>query len=390
MSRHNTPVRFGVLTFAGLAEITRRELQPCHPTGLATFRLRNYDLITGRAGTRDIRRLAGLRTAEDIFCMMGRPVPIAGQRDLVKLAPIVTRAGVLNGVSVKNSIWGSRRHRSHTFTCFVKQDRDREVRRKSIAAEVTARVAWLFPRWRHADPAELEFWGFYIGGVLHLGLRLSDERMKYRGKAPQRRKGALRPTIAAALALLADPKPGSFVVDPMCGTGTILEEAFAREERARYAGGDSAQEAVDLARQRLAACGIPVRVWDARRLPLGEAEIDCIVCNLPFGKRYSTPGQNPSLYRALVSNWHRKLKPQGRMILLTADSRALEACLVGLGLGWRRECRVKVLGAWATVYVVENGPARRARAVSWVFSTPRDGRSATQPARSRARGSRGT
>jgi hypothetical protein len=324
------------------------------------LRLRNYDLLVGAVGRGDVGRLAGLRTAEDIFCMMGRPVPIARQRDLAKLAPIVTRAGVLNGVSVKNTLWGSRRHRSHTFTCFVKQDRDREVRRKRIAAEVTARVASLFPRWRQADPAEIEFWGFYIEGVLHLGLRVSDERMKYRGKAPQRRKGALRPTIAAALALLADPSPGSFVVDPMCGTGTILEEAFAREERARYAGGDSAQEAVDLARQRLGGHGIAIERWDARRVPLGEAEVDCIVCNLPFGKRYSTPGQNPSLYRALVSNWHRKLKPRGRMILLTADSRALEDCLLGLRLGWRRECRVKVLGAWATVYAVGNAPAGRA------------------------------
>jgi len=350
-------VRFGVLTFAGLADITRRELQPCHPTELATFRLRNYDLVVGTVGRGDAGRLAGLRTAEDIFSMMGRPLPVVGQRDLAKVGPIITRAGILDGVRLKNTLWGSRKRRSRTFTCFVKQDRDREVRRKSIAAKVIARVGSCFPRWRHADPAEIEFWGFYIEGVLHLGLRLSDERMKYRGKAPQRRKGALRPTIAAALALLADPKPGSLVVDPMCGTGTVLEEAFLREKGARYAGGDSAQDAVNLARQRLGGYGIAIERWDARRLPLDEGAIDCIICNLPFGKRYSTPDENPSLYRALVAHWQRKLKPRGRMVLLTADSRALEGCLVGLGLGWRRECRAKVLGAWATVYVVENAPA---------------------------------
>jgi hypothetical protein len=269
---------------------------------------------------------------------------------------------VLNGVRLKNALWGSGKRRSHTFACFVKQDRDRDVRRKSIAGKVVDRVGSCFPRWRQADPAELEFWGFYVGEVLHLGLRLSDERMKYRGKAPQRRSGALRPTIAAALALLAEPKPGSLVVDPMCGTGTVLEEAFAREKGARYLGGDSAQDAVELARQRLKGYGIAVERWDARRLPLEEGAIDCVVCNLPFGKRYSTPGENPSLYRALVSHWRTKLKVRGRMVLLTGDSRALEGCLAGLGMGWRRECRVKVLGAWATVYVVGDAPARRARA----------------------------
>ena len=356
MSRHSTPVRFGALTFAGIADVTRRELTPCRPSELSVLRLRNHDLIVGKVDERDLTRLPGLRTAEDIFVMMGRPAPVASQRDLARLDSVLTRAEILNGVRLKNALHGPRRHRSPSFACFVKQDRDRDVRRRSIAARVAARVGSCFPRWRSADPAEIEFWGFYVDRVLHLGLRLSDEAMRYRGKSPQHRSGALRPTIAAAMALLADPEDGELVVDPMCGTGTILEEAFYRRKSARYAGGDSAQDAVRLARQRLAAYGIPIQRWDARRLPLGEATIDCIACNLPFGREYSTPDENPALYRSLVSHWRRKLKPRGRMILLTADSSALEQCLTSAGLPWHKECRAKVLGAWATIYSVENAP----------------------------------
>jgi SAM-dependent methyltransferase len=343
------------LTFAGIADVTRRELEPCRASGLDTFRLRNHDLIVGRIDGHDVPRLARLQTAEDIFWMMGEPVRVETQRDLAGLNAILTKARILSALGQKQTR-GSRRRRAPTFTCFVKQDRDRQVRRKSIAGSVTARVASLFPKWRSADPAEVEFWGFYVGQMLHLGLRLSDEKMKYRGRTPQRRRGALRPTIAGAMAVLADPKAGSLVVDPMCGTGTVLEEAFRRQREARYAGGDSSDDAVRLARERLAAYGIPIQRWDARRLPLDEDEVDCIVCNLPFGKGYSTPEENPALYRALVSHWRGKLKPAGRMILLTADSSAMEACLRGLGLSWREECRAKVLGTWATIYSVENAP----------------------------------
>jgi SAM-dependent methyltransferase len=316
--------------------------------------MRNHDLIVGRIDGRDLPRLARLQTAEDIFYMMGEPVPVVKQRDLAGLKAILTRARILNAVRQKQALGGSRRRRTPTFTCFVKQDRDRQVRRKSIAAGVTARVASLFPKWRPADPADIEFWGFYVGRVLHIGVRLSDETMRYHGREPQRRKGALRPTIAAAMAVLADPKAGWLVVDPMCGTGTVLEEAFLRQRGARYAGGDSSEQAVRLARQRLARYGIPVQRWEARRLSLGEREVECIICNLPFGKGYSTPHENPAFYRTLVSHWRRKLKPGGRMILLTADTSALEGHLRGSALTWRAECRAKVLGTWATIYSVEN------------------------------------
>jgi tRNA G10 N-methylase Trm11 len=163
------------------------------------------------------------------------------------------------------------------------------------------------------------------------------------------------------MAVLANPQAGSLNVDPMCGTGTILEEVFLRQRRARCAGGDSSEDAVRLARERLATYDIPIQRWDARSLPLEDREVDCIICNLPFGKRYSTPHQNPTLYRALLSHWRAKLRPAGRMILLTADSSTLESCLRALSLPWRRECRAKVLGAWAAIYSVKNASGRAKR-----------------------------
>jgi hypothetical protein len=195
------------LTFAGIADVTRRELAPSHASGLTTLRLRNHDLIVGRLDSRDVPRLARLQTAEDIFSMLGEPVRVVEQRDLAGLNSLITRSGILKALTQKQALGGPRRRRAPTFTCFVKQDRDRQVRRKSIAGSVTARVASLFPKWRNTDPAEIEFWGFYVGHMLHLGLRLSGETMRYHGRTPQRRQGPSAPPSPQPWPSSRIPKP---------------------------------------------------------------------------------------------------------------------------------------------------------------------------------------
>ena len=235
----------------------------------------------------------------------------------------------------------------------MKQDKDRQVRRKQIAACINEAVGSRFRKWKRSDPAAVELWGFYARETLHLGVRLSDEKMRYRGQEPPERRGALRPTVAAALVYLADPADGELIVDPMCGSGSILREGVAFNKHARYVGGDIAGDAAAESAVSLAGKGVDVREWDARDLPLEPATVDCFICNLPFGRQYSTPVANEALYPALLSNWTEKLKQGGRMVLLTADSAAVERALDTCGPAWRTEHKVKVLGTWANIYTVQ-------------------------------------
>jgi len=174
--------------------------------------------------------------------------------------------------------------------------------------------------------------------------------MRYRGQEPVLRRGALRPTIAAAMIYVADPQQDELIVDPMCGTGTVLQEGLLRNRRAQYAGGDIDDEAVALAKEGLGLRDVRIEQWDATDLPFDSNTIDCIVCNLPFGKQYSAIDDNRSLYEALLSNWTDKLRPEGRMVLLTSDTEALEGTLSHLDLRWKVVCKVKVLGVWAKIY----------------------------------------
>jgi tRNA G10 N-methylase Trm11 len=344
--------QFGVLVFAGLARIAEKELSACSPGDVQRLRLRNYDLLLFRAAVSDLGDFARLRLPEDCFYMMGDPVVIERKSDAARLRGVLSQDAILRALEFKNQLFHPKKPKGTTYNCFVKQDKDRNVHRQFIADHVCALVAGQFSRWKRGDPASVEFWGFYLDLKLLLGLRLSDNRMRYRGREPAQREGALRPTVAAALACVADPQPGELVVDPMCGTGTLLQEAIFRNDAATYVGGDIDAEAVQTCKARLADTSAQVRQWDATDLPFPEQSIDCILCNLPFGKQYSTTGDNEILYPRLISAWAGKMKPGGRMVLLTSDWQNLENGLTRCGLSHRVACEVKILGEWARVYKV--------------------------------------
>ena len=345
--------RFGLLTFAGLADMAVRELADAKPGQLSVDRLPNYDLVSFDLDTKQFERLPYMRTAEDIFLLMGHPIRVVNDRSLSELAAIMTHTRILHGLELRNMLFHPKKPKVPTFNCFVKQDRDRSVYRKAITKKMNALVAAAFPRWRNSDPATVELWGLYIDEAVHIGFRLSDNRMRYRGQKPTLREGALRPTIAAALILAAAPRRGELLVDPMCGTGTILSEGIARGNGATFAGGDQDREAVELTTRRLRGYGDCVRLWDAENLPYDSCTIDCIVCNLPFGRQFSTKSKNQLLYPALLEHWIDKLKVDGRMVLLTSDCDTLERVLRSQDLTWREEGRVKVLGVWAKIYRIQ-------------------------------------
>jgi len=344
--------QFGVLVFAGLARIAQKELSACEPRDVQCLRLRNYDLLLFRAALSDLDDFPRLRLPEDCFCMMGEPVAIERKSDAARLRGVLAQEAILQALELKNQLFRPKKPKATTYNCFIKQDQDRNVHRQFIADHVCALVAGHFSRWKRADPASVEFWGFYLDLKLHLGLRLSDSRMRYRGREPALREGALRPTVAAALACVADPQPGEMVVDPMCGTGTLLQEALFRNDAATYAGGDIDAEAVQTCKARLSGANAEIRQWDATDLPFPDQNIDCILCNLPFGKQFSTTGDNEILYPRLISAWAGKMKPGGRMVLLTSDCQNLENSLTRCGLSFRMACEVKILGEWARIYKV--------------------------------------
>jgi tRNA (guanine6-N2)-methyltransferase len=206
--------------------------------------------------------------------------------------------------------------------------------------------------WRHVEEnAAVEIWLTIHEAMAVCGLRLSDRTMRHRTYKEEHRPASLRPTVAAALVRLAEARSGELVVDPMCGVGTILGEQLARQpEGLRVLGGDLDLDALRSARANLRHLGQPGLVrWDARRLPLPAGSVGCIISNPPFGVQLGEPAEVVRLYRQMVPEYDRVLRPGGRVVLLVAEVAALREAVRPLPWQLLRQVRLRVLGQRATL-----------------------------------------
>lgn len=206
------------------------------------------------------------------------------------------------------------------------------------------------------DNAAIEFWLTIDGATAVCGLRLSDRTMRHRTYKGEHLPASLRPTVAAAMVRLAGVRAGQVVLDPTCGAGTLLAELFAAaakfHEPIVALGGDLEHNAARAATINLRRLG-EARLcrWDARCLPLEPASVDHVICNPPFGKQLSSPEEVGPLYRDLVAEMDRVLRPGGRAVLLTSDFEKLREPAEAAGWKASRKVRVVVLGQPARISV---------------------------------------
>lgn len=220
-------------------------------------------------------------------------------------------------------------------------------------------LAGVFPAsWKAAEEnASVEVWLTIHGNQAVCGLRLSDRTMRHRTYKTEHMPASLRPTVAAAMARLAGTGPEMVVLDPMCGAGTILAEQveLARQrgfDRLTIWGGDIERSALLAASANLKRFRPDLlAIWDACRLPLPQGSVDRIICNPPFGKQLSNPEEIGPLYRRMITEWDRVLKPDGRAVLLVAEPAALLDAIRPVGWGAQKQYRIRVLGLPALLSV---------------------------------------
>jgi tRNA (guanine6-N2)-methyltransferase len=212
--------------------------------------------------------------------------------------------------------------------------------------------------WRIAEEnAAVEFWLTIHDDSAICGLRLSDRTMRHRLYKLEHRPASLRPTIAAAMIRLAEIRPRHVVVDPMCGAGTLLAERLAvgqllRGGCAPVSGGDLDFGAVRAAAINLRRLGPALLArWDARRLPLASASVDRLLSNPPFGKQLSSPEEVGPLYRAMLSEYDRVLRPGAIAVLLVSAAGLVRSAARGVGWQEQRQLTIRVLGQPAVVTV---------------------------------------
>lgn len=216
-----------------------------------------------------------------------------------------------------------------------------------------------------ADPAVDDIlWLFCIDEAYYFGLpRSVAADAPLRERRVRERPGSLPPTVAAAIAFLGEPRAGDTILDPVCGTGTLLAEAHAYAPEAAVIGVDIDRAALDDAARNLAH--IPqarLRHADGARTGLPDRSISLFLGNLPFGKQFGSRDTNRELYAGLLAEIARLAAPgQSRAVLLTADTASFEEALsAATTLIGQRRVSVKVRGELATIFVLGFQGAERA------------------------------
>ncbi|XP_005733789.1 THUMP domain-containing protein 2 isoform X2 [Pundamilia nyererei] len=130
----------------------------------------------------------------------------------------------------------------------------------------------------------------------------------------------LRSTTAWAMASLAHIQPGFRVVDPMCGVGTILIEAAQEHKDACFLGVDIDEAQLQKASENIAFAELENRInllkASSLVLPVPSATVDAVICDLPFGRKFSSRIDMAANLPLILTEMERVLRPGGILVLL--------------------------------------------------------------------------
>lgn len=211
------------------------------------------------------------------------------------------------------------------------------------------------------DEIEEEVWMFCIDESWYFGLPLFKARAgSYRDERSEEREGSLPPTIAAAIAFAGMPKDDDVVLDPTCGSGTLLAEFHAYSPEAQLIGCDIDAHAVDVAKANLRSmANAKIMNVDSTTLStvMPELKVSLVLSNLPFGVQFGDKAANPVLYRDILKECVKLADPerQWRGVFLTSDTESFEKALREVPELSQPEImfKVKIRGELATCYRVK-------------------------------------
>jgi len=166
------------------------------------------------------------------------------------------------------------------------------------------------------------FYGVLTDDKFVFGLRLAEVLPKpFMERRPRKRPffhpSAMPPKLARCMVNLAQPKAGELVLDPFCGTASMLIEAGLIG--CRVVGFDAQRRMVKGSMRNLIYYRVQpdgMAVADAKNLPM--TMVDCIVTDPPYGRSSTTLGRETG---QIVKDFLSKIDehiPRGRRICIAS------------------------------------------------------------------------
>lgn len=181
------------------------------------------------------------------------------------------------------------------------------------------------------------FFGILTENRFIFGLKTAEISAKpFIERNPQKRPffhpSAMSAKLARCMVNLARPRADDLVLDPFCGTASILVEAGLIG--CRVMGLDVQPHMVRGSRQNLLHYGLEpegLAVADARRLPVTKT--DCVVTDPPYGRLATTLGlKTQQLVEEALSGINERLSRGRRICIASPESIGIGEIGEGLGL----------------------------------------------------------
>lgn len=174
----------------------------------------------------------------------------------------------------------------------------------------------------HLTKPDKTFFGVLTDNKFIFGLKLAEIVPKpFMERRPRKRPffhpSAMPAKLARCMVNLAQPKKGDLVLDPFCGTATMLIEAGLIG--CKVVGFDAQKRMIRGSRRNLEHFGTKPEglvVADAKNLPI--AKVYCIVTDPPYGRASSTMGhETAQIVEDFLSEAHAHIQ-KGRRICIAS------------------------------------------------------------------------
>ena len=182
------------------------------------------------------------------------------------------------------------------------------------------------------------FFGALTSNKLVFGVKQTEIQPKTFSERRPRKKPFFHPSampskLARCMVNLARAKTGELVLDPFCGTGSVMVEAALIG--CRVLGFDVQRRMTEGCRKNLKHFSVKPEglvIADSRKLPL--TQIDCLVTDPPYGKSATTMKSTTKQIVEGVLTSARSVLRKGQRICI-ASPKTLSIARIGAELGYR-------------------------------------------------------
>ncbi|QOJ78195.1 methyltransferase [Infirmifilum lucidum] len=202
------------------------------------------------------------------------------------------------------------------------------------------------------DAPDIVFYVEYDRGVYRFGVDITPfSTLRDRPYRKALHKSALNPIIAYAMCRLAGP--ARRILDPFCGSGTIVLEYLSLYPEAEGLCGDVETETALKASENAKTEGLAhIYVQDVLKPALRKGlEVDAIITNPPFGIREKAVGRLRRVYEALFMMAEELLSSKGKLVMITPRRELVQAKSLYL----EREIVINEGGLASWIYVFGRG-----------------------------------